>query len=240
MKKLNYLFAVLTAVAFFSSCEDETIKEVEVNKDVQRISFEYVELNENGYQNNFPEGLILSDVGFYNHYEEEAYIYWEGFSVSDNTDKTTTGYENQYSVYANSGANNSEKFAVAFAGFYETTNLKFPGTQEYTFKSMMINNSTYAALYMKEGDTKYEAGKWFKLIITGFDGEGNEKGKVEYYLADFTNGKSFICSDWTSLNLSSLGKVNKLEFSFDSNDTGDYGINTPQYVCVDDIIYYVD
>ena len=246
MKKLNYYLwlALVGVVVSFSSCEKEVIKEVEkevlVEREIQRISFEYVELNESGYQNNFPDGLILSDVNFYNYKDEFS---WEGFAVSRLTDKTTQGWENQYSVYGDKGADNSEKFAVAFAGFNETTNLKFLSGQEFLFKELKINNSAYAALTVKNGDAfakKFESGDWFKIVITGLKANGDETGKIEFYLADFRNGKSYICQDWTKIDLTSLGKVNKLEFAFDSTDTGEWGINTPQYACIDNIIYYVE
>jgi hypothetical protein len=246
MRKLNfYLLAAITGIVFtFTSCEKEVIKEVEVPviTEVQRVSFEQVELNEDGYQNNFPDKLILSDVDFYNYASSFS---WEGFAVSRNTDKETAGYANEYSVYANGGANNSQQFAVAYAGFNETTYCKFPERQEYTFKGLMINNTTNTALSIKNGDDfakKFEAGDWFKIIITGFNANGTETGKVEFYLADFRAGKSFICSEWTAVNLSGLGKVNKLEFTFESSDTSTFGddtyINTPTYACIDDIVYY--
>jgi hypothetical protein len=255
MKKINFYLvsAFVSSTFFFSSCEkDEVIKEIEVikevevpveiSKEVQRISFENVELNSEGFQNNFTDGLILSDVDFYNYFDE-IYSSWEGLAVSNQTDKETAGYENEFSVYATGGANGSEKFGVVFAGFNETSNCKFLGNQEFQFKSLMINNSTYAVLEIQNGGSfskKFEEGDWFKIIITGFKANGEEAGTVEFYLADFRDGKSYICQDWTSINLSSLGKVNKLEFTFDSTDISNWGINTPTYACIDDIIYMVE
>jgi len=241
MKKLNfYLLAIIAGSIFtFSSCEKE--KEVFVEKEVQRISFESVELDESGFLNDFPDGLFLSDVDFYNYFDNE-WLSWEGFAISKKTDRVTPGYDNQYSVYATSGANGSEKFAVAFAGFNQTTNCRFIGNQEFQFKSLMINNSTYAALEIKNGGLgkKFADGDWFKIIITGVNAAGKETGSVEFYLADFRNGKSYICQEWTEVNLKSLGKVNKLEFTFESTDNGDWGMNTPGYACIDDIKYYVE
>ncbi len=240
MKKFNfYLFAIIAAgVLTFTSCEKEDEKK---EKETAVISFESVELDSAGFKNNFPDGLILSDVDFYNDFDD-VYSSWEGFAVSKKTDKLTPGYPNQYSVYAASGANGSEKFAVAYSGFNETTNCQFAENQEFQFKSLMINNSTYTFLSIAEGDEyskKMEAGDWFKIIITGVNATGEKTGKVEYYLADFRNGKSYICRKWTEVNLKSLGKVNKLEFTFESTDNGDYGMRTPAYACIDNIAYYI-
>ena len=251
MKKLSfYLFTAIAGSVFvFTSCEKEVevIKEVKkeviVEKDteVQRISFEGVQLNEYCYQNNFPDKLLLSDIDFYNYFDD-YYFSWEGFAVSDNTDQLTAGYDNQYSVYAPNGANGSEKFAIAYSGFNEVTNLQFVGGQEFNFKSLMINNTTLVALALKEGlfsASAFGEDDWFKIIITGVNAAGSETGKVEFYLADFRNGKSYICQEWTKVDLTKLDKVNRLEFTFESTDNGDWGMNTPGYACIDDIVYYV-
>ncbi len=244
MKKLHfYFFAVITGSALiFSSCEkEEVIKEVEKETEVQRISFESVELNNDGFQNNFPDGLLLSDADFYNHFDE-TWSSWEGFAVSSNTDQLTSGYDNEYSVYAPSGANGSEKFAIAFQAFNGTTNCQFIGNQEFKFKSLMINNSTLTLFALEDGLGVTRAlgvNDWFKIIITGRDTDGNQTGKTEFYLADFRDGKSYICREWTEVDLTGLGKANKLEFTFESTDNGDFGMNTPGYACIDDIIYYV-
>ncbi|GHT58198.1 hypothetical protein FACS18945_3860 [Bacteroidia bacterium] len=241
MKRINYYLwiALAGAMVFFSSCEkDEDRKEV-------KISFEDVALNENGYQNSFPDGLILSDVDFYNYSDEWS---WSGFAVSNNTDSVTAGYGNQYSVFGASGANGSQKFAVAYDGWYEgasyeTTYCQLPAGQAHQFKGLWVNNATVTALDMRNGSgfsKKFAAGDWFKIVITGFAENGTKTADAEFYLADFRNGKNFICNQWTFVDLSKLGKVNKLGFAFDSSDTGDYGVNTPKYACIDDIVYYTE
>jgi len=237
-----FLSAIALSFIFLVSCQ----REIEV--EIQRISFENVMLNSNGYQNYFPDGLILSDVDFSNYFENSSYTFWSGFSVSNNTDKTTEGMDNQYSVYGNGGVGGSEKFAIVYDGWYDGATFekpfcKFPAGQEFKFKGLWINNATYVVLDVKNGSAftkKFTDGDWFKIIITGYNSAGNKTAAVEFYLADFRNGKNFICSDWTFVNLSVLGKVNKLGFAFDSSDKGAYGVNTPQYACIDDVIYYVE
>jgi hypothetical protein len=58
-------------------------------------------------------------------------------------------------------------------------------------------------------------------------------GKVEFYLADFRNGKSLIVKDWTYVDLSSLKLVDRIKCTLTSSDNGDYGMNTPGYFCID-------
>ena len=237
MKKLNFLFVAALVAAFsvfFSSCQPEPDRYREVI-----ITFEDVELGERGYKNDFPEGLFLADAEFYN-----AYFggWWEGFAVSRLTDRGTPGWTNQFSVFASSGAGGSQNFAVVGAGFEEISSMWFLNDQEFEFRSLMVNNTTFAALAIKEGEypaSAFTNGDWFKLIITGFDARGNEAGKVEFYLADFRGGRTTIVQEWTRVNLSPLGKVNRLEFTFASSDTGEWGINTPTYAAIDNIIYVV-
>ncbi len=104
----------------------------------------------------------------------------------------------------------------------------------------MLTNSTYTYRTILNGNTfskKFVTGDWFKVIITGYK-NGIQTGQVEYYLADFRNGKSFILKTWTSIELSGLGgEVDKVIFTFDSSDKGQWGINTPTYVCIDNIYF---
>ena len=41
--------------------------------------------------------------------------------------------------------------------------------------------------------------------------------------------------DWEKVNLSAMCKVDSVAFSFSSSDNGDFGMNTPAYVCIDNI-----
>ena len=149
------------------------------------------------------------------------------------TDKETAGFTNQYSVYADGGAENSTNFAVAYAPQYATpiTNITFDTIVDP--QKIFITNSTYAYLDMKNGSTYSKAlaeGDYLQLLIEGFDNSGNSTGKVEFYLADFQNGKTDIITQWTEVNLSSLKNVKKLEFKVIGSQSG-----TPTYFCMDNL-----
>ena len=104
----------------------------------------------------------------------------------------------------------------------------------------MINNNTYAALSMQDGDAyskKFAAGDWFKVTATGYKEDGTQTGTADIYLADFRDGKSYICAAWTKVDLSALGTFNKVAFTISSRDVGDYGMNTPAYFCIDDVTF---
>lgn len=49
---------------------------------------------------------------------------------------------------------------------------------------------------------------------------------------------SYTClTTWTLFDLTNIKKqaVNRIEFDFEGSDSGAYGLNTPAYVCIDDI-----
>ena len=45
----------------------------------------------------------------------------------------------------------------------------------------------------------------------------------------------YIGNVWTDLDLSQAGFLKYLVLSFDSSDKGAFGINTPTFVCIDNI-----
>jgi hypothetical protein len=54
-------------------------------------------------------------------------------------------------------------------------------------------------------------------------------------LADFRNGKSDIVNSWSWIDFTPLASAEYIEFEMSSTDTGDFGMNTPSYFCMDDI-----
>lgn len=71
---------------------------------------------------------------------------------------------------------------------------------------------------------------WFKVIVTGYLGQ-TEVGTVDCLLTDH----GVTQSGWTKVDLSRLGKVDRLTFTIDSNDTGEWGVNAPAYFGLDEI-----
>lgn len=222
------------------------------------IDFEDVELGENGYWNGsdlsgevkteeswgetitkYYGGFSSEIANFSNIYTAEWYS-WSGFACSNHVDAQTEGFGNQYSVMAAKGANNSKQFAIANS---DGATFECPQNEHgyFTIESIMLTNSTYAYFSMKNGDSygkifSSEDKDWFKVTITGYKGE-KETGTVDYYLADFRDGKAFISNTWEKVDVSSLAEVDKVTFSFSSSDMGEYGMNTPAYVCIDNILF---
>ena len=80
---------------------------------------------------------------------------------------------------------------------------------------------------------------YFRLLVEGIDANGASTGRVELLLADFRfadGALDFIVDDWVFLDLSGLGVVRELRFAFESSDVGPFGINTPTYFAIDDLV----
>lgn len=172
---------------------------------------------------------------------DEGVTYWwsHGIAVSQWTDMITPGFTNQCSAYATGGNNDSKTFGVNFSG----EPIAFAGAEtECVVEEVWVMNNTYAALSMKNGDDfgakvfNYEDKDWLKLTVTGYDKKNNATGTVDFYLADFqTTTSPGIITEWSKVELATLGKVHKLGFSLESSDAGEWGMNTPNYFCIDDI-----
>lgn len=247
MKSIKFFLFSLVMSLLFVSCETET------QTNTLLVDFENVTLNSDSIWDgsdltgnptqeevwgstvtNYYGSFTSDSTKFENVYTSDWFS-WKGFACSAKTDKTTEGYGNQYSVIAGSGAYNSEKFAVA----YDSATVICPTNAygNFQIKSIMLTNSTYAYLAMKNGteiSKVFSTGDWFKVIIKGYLGN-NTTGTIDYYLADFRNGKNFISNSWNKVDLSSLGNVDRLSFTFDSSDKAYGFINNPTYVCIDNI-----
>ena len=83
---------------------------------------------------------------------------------------------------------------------------------------------------------------YFRLTILGRDAANNSTGSVEFYLADYrfaNNSLDYIVSQWTTVDLSSLGATTtSLQFALDSTDNDPvFGMNTPAYFAIDDVAF---
>ena len=108
--------------------------------------------------------------------------------------------------------------------------------------SFEVTNSTYSYLAMTLGDgfaSAFTTGSYFELKIfgyTGLNGTGTEVGEVDFYLANYTSASSLPVDVWTLVNLSSLAGRQSLTFDYASSDVGEFGINTPEYFAMDNLI----
>lgn len=213
------------------------------------VDFEELDPGSSGVWNGSEgEGEFSSgNIDFPNDYNP-TWQSWSGFSFTNHSDSTGKDFTNQYCSITASGAGKSSNYGVYyFSGTPDTVLFRIP--EKIT--SVSVANSVYAYTAMLKGNpfAKKFGGDtgsdpdWFKLTLTAINSANETVGKVDIFLADFRfsiNSKDYISNTWTSVDLSAFGFIKKIVFEISSSDTGDWGINTPAYVCVDNIIGELD
>jgi hypothetical protein len=135
MKSIKFLFYFALVAVFFTSCEEEEVKNPTEEVKSTVVTFESVNLDAKGIWNgsdlsgkavsatswgmtitNYIGSFQCEGYNFENEYTKE-WDSWTGFSCSNNNDTIVAGYTNQYSVYEAAGAAGSKKFAVVY-GLY--------------------------------------------------------------------------------------------------------------------------
>lgn len=189
-------------------------------------------------------GFTSRGIQFLNNYDS-VYDSWNGWSYSNTTDTTTAGYTNQYSAYTG-GAYSGINYGVYFAPWTPTPTIT--AVAPATIEGMYVTNTTYAALSMLNGDAfakKFGGASgddpdWFLLSIIGKNDSGGATGTVDFYLADYqfeNNANDYIVDNWTFVDLTPLGdNVKSLEFALSSSDVGPWGMNTPAYFAMDNLM----
>ena len=213
--------------------------------------FEDLTLAAESYWNGSDEsGGFASGSAYFNNDYNSTYDSWDGFSYSNITDTTSSGWTAQYNAVAGGGQNGSANYAIGFdavaAGFgTERPTMTLDGAR--TIEGFYVTNSNYAYYSMLDGDAfaKKFGGvsgddeDWFLLTISGKDVVGATTGTVGFYLADYRfedNSQDYIVNTWEYVELGSLGVVKSVEFSLSSSDVGEWGMNTPAYFAMDTII----
>ncbi|MEM9990327.1 MAG: DUF4465 domain-containing protein, partial [Bacteroidota bacterium] len=168
--------------------------------------------------------------------------FWSGWAISSTTDVETPGFTNQFSAVTGMGAEGSTTYAVGFSFSGERLLLN----ERSTVSGMYITNSTYTHHSMRDGDNfaKRFGGvtgddpDFLLLTIKAFRDGTLTSDSVDFYLADYRfedNSEDYLVDTWEWVDLTSLGEADSLFFTFQSSDVGDFGINTPTYLCVDNI-----
>lgn len=120
---------------------------------------------------------------------------------------------------------------------YEACNVMFNDGKQYEVQGVYVTNHTWPYYSYTNGDGFARAfdqeGDYFKLIAHGINADGNETGSAEFMLASYNNGQLQAVDQWTWWDLSSLGMVDQINFTMDSSDKSEWGINTAKYFCLD-------
>lgn len=161
-----------------------------------------------------------------------SYGWGNGAAISNYVEATITdnneAYKQQLAVTKSNGSRN-------FAVIYDNgSKLSFADGQARIIKSMQVINTLYALGNSNVwGSIKQSQKDGYKFTVTVTADNGASK---EIVLAENTTA----IEDWTNVDLSSLGKVKSLTFTFDGTDKSTYSgvtyLNTPKYVAIDNIV----
>jgi len=209
-------------------------------------SFENFKLHPGEHLNNAApnNGFKSGSIELPNFYDTQ-FDYWEGWSISADTNTTTPGFLNQYSAIVGHGALGTTAYATGYLYFPGIVRLQ-PNALGKPVIGFYVTNSTYAYLSMRDGDSfakKFggETGKdpdFFLMTIKKYSGGALADDSINVYLADYRSSdasKDFILNDWKYVDLSTLGAVDSLYLRMTSSDVGVFGMNTPAYICIDQV-----
>lgn len=204
-------------------------------------------------EDSYFDGTMLFDgilyerhgVGIGSMYNDGEWMYygvndnWSGIALSSNCDTETNSAANQFSVFKSDNGNN--KFAVCYDApstgmvieelTYDTPTIVFNGRA--TVKSIDFMNAAYTVLTIRS----FDPGAVFAIKITGYSGTSETKS-ITLTLYD---GGTMI-KEWTSVDLSSLGEVDRLTLRVDTDTTRASDgkpkpVNwMPFYWCIDNIV----
>ncbi|MBR5086561.1 MAG: DUF4465 domain-containing protein [Muribaculaceae bacterium] len=186
--------------------------------------------------------------------------YWDGFCPAlggDQTDYGTAGSSASWTtnyggcmagggcVINDDGTVTADPAEPYLVAYYSSWAMEGPSNQvmfmdkdgntTFTPVGVYVCNHPWPYYGCEHGDgfgRAFEEGDYFELVAHGVDADENEK-TVSINLVEFTNGELIALNDWTFFDLSSLGEVESVYFTLNSTDSGDYGMNTAAYFCMD-------
>lgn len=230
---------------------------------IQTITFEDKTLpgpNTAYYGQDSAGGFTSGGASFNNQYTDfgGGFFGWDGFAYSNVVNTTTAGFTNQFAAYhlPGGGGDASANYGVSFNFNYAGPNV-VPAFGRLTLPSgssplsIRLTNTTYTALSMLNGDgfAKQFGGAsgndpdFLLLVIQGRDGANALTGTVPFYLADYrfgNNAQDYVINQWTTVDLSALpSSTTALTFELTSTDIGTFGMNTPSYFALDNLMVAV-
>ncbi len=161
-----------------------------------------------------------------------GYVYYFGNVVSNKTSNQYMG-DWQNDMSASGGAYEGNNFVVWTMSYYGDDVITLQDAA--VVPGFYINNTPWVVDAILNGDgmstdgAPFGENDWFKLTVNGSLNGTAVNTQVEFYLAQ---GTSYI-SDWTYVDLSTLGEVDEISFSLSSTKSNNQGMTTPAYFAID-------
>lgn len=194
---------------------------------------------------------------------EEKYNFHNGgvavsnWNIYEGPDNDWYHYTNQMSVFNTESVSGENKkaghtgnnFAVInYSGYNDAGGVIRFKDDWVRAKSVWVCNTAYVAgtiLYGNEYSQPLKENKgYFKLIAKAYDKAGDVLATDEIYLADYReNSEEILIDKWTKFELTNIAaflKISEIRFSLEGSDMGQYGLNTPSYVAIDDLSFEIE
>jgi hypothetical protein len=257
--KTNKFFGLAAIVCgfalSFTSCSKEDnpigdISDIIPETEEYLISFEKQSLNADGYWCGDESGTPFenwgatgyscfyteSDTKFTANYTPE-WATWTGFAISNRTATTfnsATMTPDQFNCIAG-GAHGGDNFCVVYP-FGESIDFEVP----VTLKGFWYTNNAWTVDAILNGDGmspgKFEADDWLSCYLTPTPADGSLGGAR--YEISLAKGSDYV-KEWKYCDLSDVAafkNISSISFGFGGSKANDYGLTTPTYICIDDMV----
>lgn len=237
----DYIFLITD-----SEDADTAVVRAIVTGDAVAATFEDLYLPEEGYEDgeNLPFGSFVSgSYKFDNFFANDPVYgkYWGNYGYANMTTTYFDGYQmGQWRNAVGGGANSSANYMVAYPGYYGGKIYVMNNPDGEVISGFYINNSAYTLDNIIHGDgmsndggTPFGEGDYLKLTITADNGNS-----LDFYLADYRaeeEADRYYVSEWTWVDLTALGTVKELSFTFDGTKRNNFGLTTATYFCMDEL-----
>lgn len=196
---------------------------------------------------------VRSDIFFsgsfrFPNYPWKAYESWCGYGYANYVSTDFADYNDQFKNAVGGGALGTANYGITYIDAWNGNDMSFDllssNEEGVVVPGMYITNTAYALNSILNGDgwcEKFstENGDYFTALIEGLDASGVVTGTVEVPLAEYrvgsaddeSNDNPYLLTEWKWVDLSSLGNVHGLRFSYTSSQPD----KVPLYFAFDEV-----
>ena len=185
-----------------------------------------------------------NEVFEFEYFYNEEYAYWGGFALSNvkDTDPANGLFANQYAVFNDHAASGDNFLIYYYDSFNEPCDIVLKKPVHLSVVKLNLTTYTYASITneaINDFARVFIDGDYLKVVFTAM--KGNEiTGVDECYVVDFRDGKRIMATDWTEYSLVNLGSdYDHVRVTIETTDIGEWGANTPLYIALDDLVYFM-
>lgn len=185
-----------------------------------------------------------SEVFEFEYFYNEEYAYWGGFALSNvkDTDPANGIFANQYAVFNDHAASGENFLIYYYDSFNEPCDIVLKKPVHLSDVKLNLTTYTYASITneaINDFARAFTDGDYLKVVFTAM--KGNDiTGVDECYVVDYRDGKRIMATDWTEYSLVNLGRdYDHVRVTIETTDIGEWGANTPLYIALDDLVYFL-